>query len=360
MHRRFWMAIALGAGIGACGYRADTVAPVRAPGDGDTASVVVEAFMSAGTRPDNLDTPALWHGPDGDRLLVTAKSSHRLAVYDAATGRTLGSIGGPGSGPGRFRRPNGIVVLGDLAFVVERDNRRVQVLRLPEGRPVGSFGEGALRSPYGLATVARGPGEWDVYVTDAYTLLFGRIPPARRLGERVKRFRVRVAGDSLRAELLGSFGDTFGPGVLRQVESIHADPAHGRLLIADEASIDVKVYTMEGQYAGRTLGSGYLYFEPEGIALYDCGAGDGYWIVTDQSLAVSYFHVLDRRSMEHRGVFRGAVVANTDGVVLTQRQIGGWEGGAFYPVHDDRGVAALRWSDVAAALGLRSCSAPGA
>ena len=318
--------------------------------------VVREAFVTPPAPADNLDSPALWLGPDGQvRLLVTAKGSSRLRVFDARTGAPLAGIGRPGRGPGQFRRPNGILVLGDLALVVERDNRRVQVLRLPGGRPLGSFGERVLRTPYGIAAVARGPGAWDVYVTDAYTGVLGRIPPDRQLGERVKRFRVRVDGDSVRAELLGSFGDTTGPGVLRQVESIYPDPAHDRLLIADERSIDVKVYSLDGRYAGITVGREYLRFEPEGIALYACGRDDGYWIVTDQSLAASFFHVLDRRSLRHLGVFRGAVTANTDGVALTQLPVGGWEGGVFYPVHGDRSVAAIRWSDIARALGLESC-----
>lgn len=321
---------------------------------------IEEAFVSAGTRPDNIDTPAVWHAPGGGAwLLATAKSTHRLIVYDAATGETLGSIGRAGGGPGEFRRPNGILVLGDLAFVVERDNRRIQVLRLPDAEPVGTFGESVLRSPYGITHVRHAEGDWDIYVTDAYARLFGRIlPPDEELGERVKRFRVRLDGDTLRADLVSSFGATSGPGVLRQVESIHADPAHDRLLIADESRIDIKVYTLDGEYTGLTFGGDYLHYEPEGIALHACGRGQGYWIVTDQSLEVSYFHVLDRETLGRIGAFRGRVTANTDGVAITQRHIGEWEEGVFYPVHDDRAAAAFSWASIAEALDLRSCAEP--
>lgn len=325
-------------------------------GDAPEIRIVEEAFVSAATRPDNIDTPAVWHAPGGGAwVIATAKSSHRLMVYDAATGETLGAIGRPGTGPGELRRPNGVIVLGDLAFVVERDNRRVQVLRLPEAEPVGSFGESVLRRPYGITHVERAPGEWDVYVTDAYTDLLWRLPPDGRLGERVKRFRVRLEGDTLRAELVSSFGETTGPGVLRQVESIRADPAHDRLLIADENRVDVKVYTLDGRYAGHTLGRDYLRFEPEGIELYDCGSGSGFWIVTDQELRASYFHLLDRRSLERIAVFRGSVTANTDGVVLTQRAVGEWEDGVFYAIHDDRAVTGFPWSELAHDLDLPDC-----
>lgn len=321
---------------------------------------IEEAFVSAATRPDNIDTPAVWHAPGGGAwLLATGKSTDRLVVYDAASGETLGGIGRRGGGPGEFRRPNGIIVLGDLAFVVERDNRRVQVLRLPDAEPVGTFGESVLRSPYGIAHVEHDEGEWDIYVTDAYARLFGRLlPPDDQLGERVKRFRVRLEGDTLDAELVSSFGETSGPGVLRQVESIHADPAHDRLLIADENRIDIKVYSLDGEYTGLTFGGDYLFYEPEGIALHECGSDEGYWIVTDQSLDVSYFHVLDRGTLGRVGSFRGVVTANTDGVALTQRRIGEWEEGVFYAIHDDRAASAFTWSSLADALGLRSCDEP--
>ena len=60
----------------------------------------------AQTLPDNLDSPAVWQGPEGPRLLVTAKSRHRLAVYDAVTGATVlvaARVLGV-SGPGVFLR----------------------------------------------------------------------------------------------------------------------------------------------------------------------------------------------------------------------------------------------------------------
>lgn len=339
----------LNLGLAGCAYNANSPASVEG------IAVVQEAYLSQYTRVDNIDSPAVWHAhEDAAWILATAKSTHQLVVYDAATGETLGRIGRPGSGPGEFLRPNGIVVLDSLAFVVERDNRRVQVISLPTGEPVGSFGEGVLRSPYGIAAVQYGRGVWEFYVTDAYTRFLGRLPPNHELGERVKRFRVQLMTDTLQAELLGSFGSTSGPGVLRQVESIHADPEHDRLLIADEASIDVKVYDLQGQYTGQTIGQEYLHYEPEGIVLYECG-DEGYWLITDQSLAVSYFHILDRGSLEPLGVFRGRTTANTDGVALTQSRVGDWDDGVLFPVHDDRGVSAIAWSEIADALDLESC-----
>lgn len=92
----------------------------------------------------------------------------------------------------------------------------------------------------------------------------------------------------------------------------------------------------------------------EGIALYQCGNGAGYWIVTDQGETVNTFHVLDRSSFEHVGSFTGAQTRLTDGVALTQERFGPFPAGVFYASHQDGAVSAFSWHDIAAALRLRT------
>lgn len=57
-----------------------------------------------------------------------------------------------------FERLNGIFVLGDLLFVVERDAAKVSVLRLPSLEMLGSFGADELKKPYGLWLHQTAPG----------------------------------------------------------------------------------------------------------------------------------------------------------------------------------------------------------
>src|SRR5690606_22430930 len=141
--------------------------------------------------------------------LATGKASHRLTVFDAATGEVLRTVGGRGQAPGQFLRPNGVAVFGDHAFVTERDNRRVQVLRLPDFEPAGTFGEHELRSPYGLWLHETGPGELEVFVTDSF--MYGErydvVPPAHELDQRVRRYRIAFDPTGIvRARYDGSFG----------------------------------------------------------------------------------------------------------------------------------------------------------
>lgn len=336
------------------------------PGTGDDGEVepppatVEEVFFTERDTLDDVDSPAVWHGP-GDRhwLLATAKSGGAIRVSDASTGRFLQRVGRTGDARGEFDHPNGIAVADDLVFVVERDNRRVQVFRLPGFRSLGWFGTGELRSPYGLWVEGAGEDSYTVWVTDSYTGEDRLVPPDSLLGRRVHEFVVATASDPVSAEHVRAFGDTAGPGRLHLVESIVADPEHGRLLIAEEepGASEIKVYGLDGRFAGQVIPGRHFPHQAEGIALYGCEEGGGYWIATDQADTTSTFHLFDRRTLEHVGSFRGARVRNADGVALSRRAFGPFPAGAFFAVHDDGSTAAFSWADVESALGLReSCT----
>lgn len=332
------------------------------------ASVVVAETWETVRRPEeNVDSVAVWPGA-GDRawLLATAKATDRLLVFDAGTGELLREFGGHGDAAGRFRRPNGIAVVHDLAFVVERDNARVQVLRLPGLSTVGFLGEGELEYPYGISVVPTGTGTYDVYVSDNHPpppagVGDDELPPPEDLTRRVHRYRVRVIGDDLTAEPPFLFGAASGPGALHAVETLMADPGAGRLLVADEEKtrMGLRDHDLEsGTFTGRVV-EGFT-AEPEGLALYPCPDGDGYWIATDQHEARTRFLVLDRRTLDLVGRFTGELTANTDGVWLSTVPIPAFPAGAFYAVHDDRSVTAFDWRDVATALDLRAdCATEG-
>lgn len=325
--------------------------------------VVAEAFLTAATPADNIDSPAAWRAPDGKTwLFATAKEGDGLVVYDGDTGATLRSVGRKGKALGEFDRANGVFVHDDLLFVVERDNHRVQVLALPSLRALGSFGEADLDQPYGLwLRPSDAPGSYEVLVTDAY--MAGEdangddiVPPLAQLDHRVRRYKVAIAGDAMKVEGDGAFGDTSAEGAIRIPESIWGDTANDRLLISEEdvpTGTAVREYSLRGKYRGRTIGLGLFKAQAEGIALWQCDDGSGYWIATDQFKDRSLFHVFDRRTLQHVGAFSGNTVGNTDGIWLRQAPTARFPDGVFYAVHDDQALAAFDWRDIARALTLR-------
>ena len=294
---------------------------------------VAEAFVSEAHENEELDSLATWPTEDGGLwVIATAKATHRLKVFDGDSGDFLREVGTRGSAAGQFNRPNGIAVHGDLVFVVERDNRRVQVLSLPGFEPVGEFGHAELRSPYGLWLHETAPGELEVFVTDSFMLgeRFDVVPPLEQLDERVRRYRVTVDGaGGLLARDGGSFGSTRPDTALRMVESIAGDAAAGR------------------RVPDTSFGA-----EAEGIALWNCPGGGGYWVAVDQLMPLAEFHLFRRDALTPVGSFRGGTVSYTDGIALHAAPTRAFPGGALYAVHADRAVAAFDLREVVDALRL--------
>jgi len=334
--------------------------PAAVPPPAVDVRTVRERYVSEESPADELDSLTSWTTEDGRTwLIASAKSTHRLVLFDGDSGARLREFGNEGTGPGQFNRPNGVAVHGDMLFVVERDNRRVQVLALPSLATLGTFGEGELRSPYGIWLTESEPGEVDVYVTDSfmYGARFDQVPPLAELSQRVRRYRVQTGGGDgkLRVAPGGTFGDTTPAAALHVVESIAGDPENDRLLIADEDEkrpSTLREYTFSGRYTGRSLPQDAFAAQAEGVALWSCAGGKGYWIAVDQLAPLTVFHLFDRTTLAPRGSFRGAVTAHTDGVALHAASTPSFPGGVLYAVHDDRAVAAFDLRDVARTLGL--------
>ena len=325
---------------------------------------VDEAFLTPLTPADNIDSPASWTAPDGSVwLIATAKATDKLVVYDGDDGRTRAAIGGSGAKPGQFRRPNGIFVADDRVFVVERDNRRVQMFQLPEFTPLLTFGEEALQQPYGL-WVRRIAGGYQVLVSDAY--MAGEdakgddiVPPLPQLDRRFRRYDVVQADGKWAARPVGAFGDTSAAGAIRVPESLFGDEANNRLLIAEEdvpTGTRLREYDLQGRYLGRDVGNGQYVAQAEGIALMRCADGSGWWVASDQFADRTIFHLFERNSLRHAGSFAGKVTGLTDGVWLDERGDARFPQGAFYASHLDLGVAAFDWRDIATALKLPACA----
>lgn len=334
------------------------VASLLTAADRAPVPVIKELFFTTDQSRENIDSPAVWHGPEGQSwLLATSKAGHSVNVFDAVNGAMLQRVGGLGLELGQFNRPNGIWVVDDMALVVERDNRRVQVLELPSMRPLTSFGEGELEKPYGLYVHPLGEGLYGVYVTDAYETADEAIPADSALDHRIKHYLLEREGLTAEGEWEQSFGATSGMGRLFVVESIYGDPVHDHLLIAEElesgeGSQMVKVYDLAGNFSGKVFGQGVFTSQVEGIALYTTSETEGYWFVADQSKSKNLFHIFDRVSFEHVGTFRGERTLNTDGIWISQKPLPRYPEGVLYACENDRAVSAFCLQEVLAVLDL--------
>jgi 3-phytase len=314
------------------------------------------AWTSSGTTYGTTDSLAACATSDGRALVfATAKKAGRIDIFDANTGRFVGSHGCTGSAVGQFRHPNGVVAVrlprsassgqstSDVAaiLVVERDNARVQAFWADDLGPAGCFGQAELQRPYGGAASTRADGTY-LYVTQADV-------PADRA---VCIYRLTTAGAEISATFVRAFGDSSGRGVLHEAESVLVDDRMGRVLLCDEdkRQRNVKVYTTDGTFTGQTFGDGLIAGDPEGLALFADGTG-GFVIVTDQRKDITIWHVFDRRTYEHLGDFTGTPpIANTDGICLYPQALGQFTYGALFAVNNDADVHAYSLADITRAV----------
>lgn len=232
---------------------------------------------------------AFWPGA-GQRswLVVAAAASHRLVLFDADSGELLREVGALGERAGSFREPLAVAVGGDLAFVVERGNARVQVLRLPGLATVGFLGEGELVRPAAVAVEPAGEG-WTVWVGEEE--VHGTEVPegTAAAGSRgvVHRFEVAADGSvlgGLRVELgLGSSpgGRLVGLALARgeRIPGMASEPPLGAgpvLVAVASGGGEIVAHASPAGLPGRPLEvvAGVV----AGAAALPCGAGGG-WVV---------------------------------------------------------------------------------
>ncbi len=320
----------------------------------DTIPTIKETFLSKWNESDNVDSPAFYQTPEGENwIIATGKSSHNLLIYNAENGSIIKHALKEGSAAGELNRPNGIWVVDNLCAVVERDNHRVQVFQLPEFKHLGFIAQDKLINPYGLS-IDKIKDTYRLFITDNYEKN-DSIPPNEELGKRVLEYTFKIAGGKVTSEFKRYLGETSGDGVLKVVESIYADAVNNTLILSeeDETFTYLKSYSLDkGTFDGRTLGKGLLNYQAEGIALYDCGNGEGFWFCTDQNEGDNTFYIFDRKTFKEVAAFKSETTQNTDGVWLTQKPYGQFKKGVFFAVNNDGGVGAFDLEMLFEKLGL--------
>ena len=189
---------------------------------------------------------------DGSGNVYVADSGyHCISVFDQNGNniRTIGNAGSAGSGNGQFKKPYGIVVKGDIMYVCEQGNNRVQKLTT-SGQFLSKFGitgseNGHLNYPRGICLD-----------------LTGRVFVSEYKNKRVSVFESdgtfshHIQGNSSDgSNLVNPWGMAFDPT--------------GNLHVADYSSHSIKVFNPDGRFVSQ-YGNGVIKY-PAGIAIDDEG-----------------------------------------------------------------------------------------
>lgn len=327
-----------------CGKKAEDSKPEEKVPKKSNFQVIEPDLISEWNEDNNIDSPAFFQKSEEENwTIATAKSTDKLVIYDVMTADSINAIGIEGNGKGQLDRPNGIWVQDNYCFVVERNNKRVQVFELPEFKSLGFFGVDRMMKPYGLSVHTIQEDEekmYKVYVTDNYEFEEDVIPADSLLGKRVLEYEVKIGEDKIISDFKKYIGETSGEGVLKVVESIMYDSKMDKLYICEElegkGNTHIKVYDTTGTYKSK-FGLDIFTSQAEGLALIDTEQG-GYLVSTDQALEHNIFHFFDRYTLKLLASFDSGKLTNTDGIWITQTQVGDFKKGVFIAVNNDGGI----------------------
>ena len=220
----------------------------------ESGPAVRTSSAGAGTAPALSPAPPLGRfqqprgvavAPDGS-LFVADFDHHRIQKLGPSLEPLL-AWGGEGAGPGRFRQPCQVAVMGDEVYVADTWNGRIQVFDL-EGRYQREWG-GDLFGPRGVAA----GGDARVYVADT------------------GNHRVRVF-DSVGHQQTAWGGLGNEPGQFREPTGIAVD-AQGTVFVCDNGNARVQMFDGAGRFLGAFPVPGWrveVYSEPK-IALDEAG-----------------------------------------------------------------------------------------
>ena len=261
-------------------------------------------------------------------IVVTVKDKDELHVYGAMNGKFKKSIKRENA------YPNGITTINDqFVLVTERDNKQVAVFNSSMDF-LGTFGNGELRSPYGITFYKQENNSYKVLVTDSYEYNNPR-------EDRILSWDFTIES----GEFSVGPATVLGNSTLYQVESIQADKHYQTLLVAEEMEEHHKVMVLDlmtGKVIKEDLGNFDRGNDPEGIALVINKNNNGYWICTEQSKTDNRFHLYDRKSLEYINTLYLDNVSYTDGIA-TAYMHGKW---FLYAVDNDARVVAFELPEI--------------
>ena len=176
-----------------------------------------------------------------------------------ANGTLQKNIGSPGAGNGQLQSPFGLTITGDILYVVDSGNNRVQKFTIA-GEYIGQFGQGQLSGPWGITHNGK-----------------GQLLVADYNNQRVQIFNANN-GSLIQTISCGSYNPS--DVAVDNEGNIHVTYYNGH--IVQKFSHDGKAITT---YANP---NGYFQY-PQGIAIDDLG----FCFITGQYSSQFYLHVLD-------------------------------------------------------------------
>jgi len=195
--------------------------------------------------------------PEGNVYVLDNQLSQIVAL--SSTGELIGILGREGSGPGEFRRPNGLVVLPDGKIAASQMIQARFECLTKDGVPAGSFGLGADGPQEGMVALYGAVMRGGTLLAGTATSVFDQSTGIMRRVQNLDVFhpdgqlRSRLCEAAFTMDFTGT-GDFHEGNILRSFLIVHAVGPDGSVFVPrDRNQYLIDVYSPDGELI-RTLG----------------------------------------------------------------------------------------------------------
>jgi len=252
----------------------------------------------------NIDSITSWQ----KYILVSSKDQHKILCYNKNNGKLEFSIGEKGYDYDKFNRPNGLTVIGNYLFVIERNNKRCQIINMKTRKSMSFFGYKKLEQPYGISGFLH-KDQYIIFISD------NKLDKIFKFNIVIENNEIKKISSSIFIELPGS-----------SLESLLIDYNNERILIAQEERKKIKIFNYDKILIKEI--NNIFEGQPEGITMTNNN-----YIFTDQNDDKTFFHVYDKNSLEYKYSINNNLIKNTDGIHF--------EDGYLYAIDNDCSLAKL-------------------
>lgn len=202
-----------------------------------------------------------------NNIYLSCKASNSIISYDI-NGNFLNKFGKKGFNYNEFNKPKGIKKIKSYLFVLEKNNKRCQIIDLKSNKPLSFFGFKKLKNPYDID---------GIFFKDQFIIFISDIDQSRIL-----KFNIRLGDQGIERISNDSFLEL--PDL--KLSSILVDAPFDRIMIIDSTNNLVRIFSLSGIFIQKIEN-----FENEIISIT---MSDDKYFIAENSEKNSYIHVYNK------------------------------------------------------------------
>lgn len=222
----------------------------------------------------------------GNNINISCKNTNGIVSYDN-NGNFLKKIGKKGFNYNEFNKPKGIKQINDYLFVLEKNNKRCQIIDLKSNKSISFFGFKKLKNPYDID---------GIFFKDQFIIFISDLNLSSIL-----KFNIKFGDQGI--ERISS--DIFLELPDLKLTSILVDAPLDRILIIDESNNLIRVFSLNGIFIKKLNN-----FEDEIISLTK--SKDKY-LIAENNKDTSFIHVFDE-NLEYEHSFNNNLIFDIDDI----------------------------------------------